>query len=100
LLSSALPFVPDNQHVAALTLFPNPAKDFVEIQFYLAEKANYRVNVFAANGQIVQSFGEKKDIQPGICHEHLDINQLPPGTYFVEVQTSGAEVFTGIFVKH
>ncbi len=99
LLSSGLPFVPDNQKVAALTLFPNPAKDFVEIQFDLAEKANYRVCVFAPNGQIVQSYGEQKDIEPCICREHLDISQLPPGTYFVEVQTSRGEVFTGSFVK-
>jgi len=100
LLNTALPFVSDNQNVGSLSLFPNPAQDFVEIQFDLSEKSNYRVSVIAQNGQIVQSYGEQKEMLPGVCREHLDISHLPPGIYFVEVQTSGAEVFMGRFVKH
>ncbi|MFN0037173.1 MAG: T9SS type A sorting domain-containing protein [Saprospiraceae bacterium] len=99
LLSSALPFVPESQSVEPLRLFPNPAQDFVEIQFDLLEKANYRVSVVAPNGQIVKMYGEKKDIQPGICREVLNVGHLLPGTYFVEVQTSGAELFAARFVK-
>jgi Secretion system C-terminal sorting domain/Copper type II ascorbate-dependent monooxygenase, C-terminal domain len=99
LLSSALPFVPDNQKVVPLTLFPNPARDVVEIRFDLSEKSNYRVSVVAPSGRIVKLYGEKKDIQPGLCRETLEVGELPPGIYFVEVQTSGAEVFVSRFVK-
>jgi len=100
LLNTRLPFVPEDQNIGALRVSPNPAQDFVEIQFDLAEKANYQVSVIASGGQIVQSFGVQKDIQPGICRERLDVGQLPPGVYFVEVQTTGLEVFTARFVKH
>ncbi len=99
LINSALPFIPDGQTAGALRLNPNPVQDFVEIQFELAEQANYRVSVITPSGQIAQSYGEQKNIQPGICREHLDVSQLPTGLYFVEVQTSGAEVFTAKFVK-
>lgn len=100
LLNSGLPFVAGNQDIRPLSVFPNPAQDFVDIRFALAEKANYRVSVMSLNGQIVRSFGEHKEVQPGPCQERLDIGQLTPGTYFVEVQTSTAEVFTAKFVKN
>ena len=100
LLSSALPFVPDGQNIEALALFPNPAKDVVELQFNLGEKANYQLSALAPDGRIVKSWGEKKGGEPGICREHLDIQNLPPGTYFVEVQASGKKTFVGKVVKN
>ncbi len=99
LLNSALPFVPEQAKVLPLRISPNPAQDFVDLQFELAEKADYRVNVIASNGQIVQSYGERKDVSAGVCQEHLDISLLSPGTYLVEVRTAGLEVFSGRFVK-
>lgn len=100
LLSSALPFVPENQKLRLLSLSPNPAQDFVDIQFDLKETSNCRISVIAPNGQIVQSTSEEKALPPGTCQKHLDVSQLPSGVYFVEVQTSGLEVFTGRFVKN
>ncbi len=99
LLSSALPFVPDDAKIAALSVLPNPAQDFVDLQFELSEKADYQVYLFSLTGQLLQSFGKSEATKQGVCHERVDIGALPPGTYIVKVQCSGAEAFAGRFVK-
>jgi hypothetical protein len=99
LLSSGLPFVPGNQNIANLTLFPNPAQEYVDMQFELVESARYRVSINAPNGQILRTYEEQNALPSGVCQERLDISGLPPGVYMVEVQTSGMEVFLGRFVK-
>ena len=99
LLSSALPFVPENQRNNALAISPNPAQDFVDITFDLPEKTRYRLSIVGAQGQIVQALNEQTALQSGPTQQRLDIASLPPGTYVVEVQTADLAVFTGRFVK-
>lgn len=99
LLSSKLPYVPENQEPGSLTIFPNPANDFVEIQFDLAESADCRISIIASNGQIVHSYPIRKNTAAGFCREHLDLSKLPQGAYSVELKTSGREWFSGRFVK-
>lgn len=99
LLSTGLPFIGDKAPVEVLLIFPNPASEQVSIQFELPEKVNYRVSIVDQQGRIVRSLAEKVAAMPGICREVMTVADLAPGTYFVEVQTSRAEVFTGRFVK-
>ena len=99
LLSSALPFVPENQRNKSLSISPNPAQDFVDITFDLPEKTRYRLSIVGAQGQIVQALNEQTALQSGPTQQRLDIASLPPGTYVVEIQTADLAVFTGRFVK-
>lgn len=99
LLSSGLSFVPENQDFGTLSVSPNPAKDFVDVSFNLNKQSDYRLSIVAPSGQIVHTSTEQKESPAGACQERIDISALPPGLYFVEVQTSETEVFVGRFVK-
>ena len=99
LLSTGLPFRPGNESDNKLVIFPNPAHNAVSVQFELTEKTNYCMNIVDQNGRIVQSFAEKTEATPGIYQEEILVEDLPPGTYFMEVQTTAAAVFIGKFVK-
>lgn len=99
LLSSGLPFVGDNAGPEALTIFPNPATEQVSCQFELAEKSNYRISIADQSGRIVRSLAEKTEAAPAVYRETIPVQDLPPGAYFMEVQTNRGVVFTGRFVK-
>jgi hypothetical protein len=100
LLSSGTSLPPADGPVARrLDVFPNPADSQVEIQVELPEKCNYRLAVVRSNGQIIQLYAEKEAVGAGLVREHLDVSALPPGTYFVELKTSLATVYTGRLVK-
>ncbi|CAA6798604.1 MAG: Unknown protein [uncultured Aureispira sp.] len=81
--------------LTSLSVYPNPAKDFIQISFENDQAA--QVNLYDINGrmlhqQMVQETGQQQ--------LQLDLNQLElsQGTYFLEVQI-GAEKMTEIFVK-
>jgi hypothetical protein len=100
LLSTGLPFMPDDASLHALKIFPNPATELVSIEFELSEKADYCVSIADQHGRIVQALAEKSEAMPGIYREALTVKDLPTGTYFVEVHTKQGAVFIGKFVKH
>ncbi|CAA6798602.1 MAG: Unknown protein [uncultured Aureispira sp.] len=81
--------------ITSLAVYPNPAKDFIQISFendQAAQVSLYDINGRMLHQQTVQETGQQQ--------LQLDLNQLKlsQGTYFVEVQV-GAEKMTEIFVK-
>lgn len=81
--------------ISSLSVYPNPAKDFVQITFENDLPA--QVNLYDINGRILHQQTIQKTGQQQL---QLDLNQLKlsQGTYFLEVQI-GAEKMTEIFVK-
>jgi hypothetical protein len=75
---------PDNINI---TLFPNPASDFITIQF-----SNKRIQPFAESDkvQIFDILGiEIKDLPPALSINgegvRIDISHLPAGVYFMKI---------------
>lgn len=81
--------------IISLSVYPNPAKDFIHVSFENDQQAQvslYDVNGRILHQQIIQETGQQQ--------LQLDLNQLKlsQGTYFLEVQI-GAEKTTEIFVR-
>jgi len=79
----------------ALSVYPNPTKDFIQVKFENNEPT--QVNLYDINGRILyQQLIQEKGVQ----QLQLDLNalKLNQGTYFLEVQM-GEEKKTEIFVK-
>jgi pimeloyl-ACP methyl ester carboxylesterase len=81
--------------VSALSVYPNPAKDFIQVAF--ENDAQAQVSLYDINGKILY---QQTIQETGQQQFQLDLNQLKlsQGTYFLEVQV-GEEKMTEIFVK-
>lgn len=92
LLSTAVPFVPDQGVVASLNVFPNPASGQATLEYELLESSDVQVNIADLNGRVLKTFAEKHDVTPGIYRENVEMGDLAPGVYFVKIQTPGGGV--------
>ena len=72
---------------AGLQLWPNPATDHVTLTINNDYQGRYQVFVFGASGSIQRALSFEKNGQ--VSQELLSLGNLPPGVYFVRVQSTG-----------
>ncbi len=70
-----------------LTLFPNPASDFITLDYTLAESASLGLSVFNLNGAMVadESVGL---MSKGMHQTTVSLPELPGGIYFLRLQSA------------
>ncbi len=70
-----------------LTLFPNPAVDFITLDYTLAESAPIRLSIFNVNGAMVadETVGL---MTKGMHQTTVSIPELPGGVYFLRLQSA------------
>lgn len=69
---------------AQLSVFPNPAIDFATIQYSINQKDNISVTVMDMTGKVV--YQQLLNNQtPGLKKHRIETNNLPKGTYIVQV---------------
>lgn len=94
--SEALSQSPDL--VEEMRLSPNPARDLVNIEFNSADAAEGSLRIIGTDGKAVSAASETVIFNKGKNVISRDIQQLPTGTYFIQVVKSGS-VHTQKFVK-
>jgi hypothetical protein len=99
LLSTSVTQLAANEMVGSIQAFPNPVQQWLEVQFVLAEKTNVRIHIVDQNGKMLQIMNEQKDLTAGTHRQQMDVSALPPGTYFLEIQSANAGVAGCKFVK-
>ena len=67
-----------------ITIYPNPVTNAAEISWSSKVNSEATINVIDVKGQVVMS--QTLDLQNGLNKETLKLNQLSPGTYFIEAQ--------------
>jgi hypothetical protein len=77
-----------------MDLFPNPAREYLTLQFGQPYEVALEVVVLNAFGQLV----ETRQLQPGVSHIGWDVSQLPAGTYWLKVDGEGLEPQVKSFV--
>ncbi len=71
-----------------IKLYPNPARDFVSINFLSRTAGRVQYQLYSQSGQLLHS---KQFIYFGITTtEQLNVRALTPGTYFLSVQQYNA----------
>ncbi len=85
-----------NKKMEQLIVYPNPAKEKINIQTTAKDNGKGLVQIIDMNGKILF----KKDINliKGINAHNFDINLLHAGNYFLKLQI-GTEIFQKGFVK-
>lgn len=82
---------------AAVTLYPNPAADYIRLSWYAPAAANYHIHITDMLGRIIYTSAGGG---PGAEQEQnlqIDIAALPPGAYSLSLQQAGA-VYTRKFI--
>lgn len=75
------PFLAAN---TSISVYPNPATDFINIQFSLKEAAKADVKIFDLNGRLVLVQSSQSKIS-GTQNLKVSLASLPPNTYFVRL---------------
>ncbi|MBR9922367.1 MAG: PQQ-binding-like beta-propeller repeat protein [Bacteroidetes bacterium] len=76
----------------SLMLFPNPAEDILNIQYYLQTKASVKAEVFDALGRNtgLQANTENDLPMGGQAEWQWNTQQLAPGIYFIQFNINGS----------
>ena len=80
-----------------IVLFPNPAKDILQLQIESNQKATLNLQVLAQDGKIVLS--KQLTVQQGSSLQSLNISQLAAGHYFLHVFPADKEPVVAGFEK-
>lgn len=70
--------------ITELKIFPNPASEYININFSLNESANVEVSVYGMNGRLAISEPAAKYPQ-GIHNHRIGVSSLSPNTYIVRL---------------
>lgn len=82
---------------AKLNLYPNPAKDKLEVNYILPVTAKIIFKIFDAQGKLI-SVEEKGSQLPGEQHSSLNIKSLASGNYTLQI-AAGSKTTSAKFTK-
>ena len=82
--------ITENTITDALTIYPNPAKDLVSINFELLTLEDVNINIINSLGQQMHTSTFHNHI--GSLYQEVDLSSLPEGLYFVKIITGGESI--------
>lgn len=71
-------------------VFPNPARDMVNVEFDVSNMAEVRAEVYSINGQLVEQLINQR-VRAGKNVFSFNLAPFPPGVYIIKL-TSGSEL--------
>lgn len=72
--------------ISNISLYPNPANNFIYLNFESKEASPLSINLYDISGKEV--FTEKQDAQIGINNFSIDISAIDAGLYFIELKNA------------
>jgi len=66
-----------------LLVFPNPARDHINIKYTIAEEGLTMLTFFNINGQKIADIFSSNESTPGIYTQQFDVSELPSGMYIL-----------------
>jgi hypothetical protein len=66
-----------------VSISPNPARDYTNVSITTTEDLNARLTLFSSSGQIL--FAKQLTLVKGVNNVRLDISDLPPGAYHMNI---------------
>lgn len=95
---SALVGVEQVEYLQNLKMYPNPANEWIKLEYQLTEAADMELEIINAMGQKVlhQELGKEF---PGSHAARTDILRIPPGLYFVQLKANGQVAGSSRLIK-
>lgn len=74
--------------VQNISTYPNPASDFIIVNFEALQGAEMIMQITDLSGKTVMTF-EKEKLNKGLIQKQIDISKLPIGSYLFSIQMNG-----------
>ena len=84
----------ENTEIEKLRFYPNPANNFINIDFNVNKSDSYQLNVYNANGTLIKQVNleNKKDA------ENIDISDLKKGVYLIKMFSENSVLFNKLII--
>ncbi|MCK4251072.1 T9SS type A sorting domain-containing protein, partial [candidate division WOR-3 bacterium] len=69
-----------------LSVYPNPVKKFIGIEYNLPAKTDIKLSIFDVAGRLIKNIVSENQ-ESGIFHKSFDITNLSQGVYFIRLNT-------------
>ena len=79
--------------VSDLHIFPNPAVDHINLEFKIAVAKPLTIAIVNQIGQIIR-IEDLEIIIPGSKKKKIDISEIPPGIYFLNIKSDPTKQLT------
>ena len=79
-----------DNNILDLSVYPNPASDFLTIRYRLVRKSELLTRITDING--VKVYGRYAQSPADIQEHRIDVSQLPAGTYLLHLGSEGQSV--------
>ncbi|MEL6141130.1 MAG: alkaline phosphatase D family protein, partial [Bacteroidota bacterium] len=86
------------ENLRVLAVYPNPAKDIVDLQYALNAPSRVRVELLDANGRALRTLRDER-LGTGLYTLRAPVLDLPAGTYFLRLSTSEGQISQVILKK-
>ncbi len=80
-----------------LNLYPNPAKDFLNISFILDKKRDIKLNIYSLEGKLLKNISYRENLK-GEFNKKLSIKDLKNGTYILETISENKKLYNNKFI--
>ena len=84
--------------VQAINLYPNPAVNFTNVNFELANTSDVSVSIYSMSGKLISSETLNNKAE-GEVNYRVNTENLTTGVYFVSIQAEGVKFKTAKFIK-
>ena len=84
--------------ISAEPVYPNPAIDQITIPINVLKASNVYLNIFDANGRLVDKIFDGEMKNKGLYNPQIDLSNHPKGIYYYSITTENQTV-NGKFIK-
>lgn len=89
--------VEEDESKYLLTVYPNPADDRINIEFYLSNPSNVTIGLLNLPGSIIYKLSQ--NYFPGNHRKLIDISNLSSGFYLLEFNVNGKKFYRKVIIQ-
>lgn len=93
----ACPRIGVGADVMAMTVYPNPARENVTVQFNSTQESNYNLQVTDVTGRIVYAYSG--EAQVGLNSRDINLSEIQSGVYLIKVESAGYNETTRLVIE-
>ncbi|MCF8429371.1 MAG: T9SS type A sorting domain-containing protein, partial [Bacteroidia bacterium] len=80
------------------TVFPNPAKDFLQVDFTLFQSSNTVINLISIDGKTIRTLFDNQ-LAMGANKINLNVNDCKAGVYFLQINANNSTSYKKIIIQ-